>query len=402
MLQKLRSLPATVWLIGLISLSNDTAGEMLYPLVPLYLASVLMAGPRALGIVEGVAEAASALLKLFSGVVVDRTRSKKPWIIAGYALAGLGRPLIAFATSWPGVLAVRVADRVGKGMRSSPRDALLAASVPADRRGLAYGLHRSMDNAGSVLGPLLAALFLALAVPLQTVFLWAVVPGVLTVLLTLGLREPEHVPPKTTPPFSWTLQGLPPRFKRYLLVVGLFTLGNSSNTFLLLRARDLGVPAYQIPLLWAAVSFVAMLLSTPLSALSDRMGRKRLIFGGWFAYGAFYIAMGLLPSGGVWLYLLFGCYGVFMAATEAVEKALVADLAPKELTGTAFGWFNLTAGVMLFPASFLFGSLYDLHVRAAFFFSAACALSAALLLVGWALRGDAATTAQDATSSQGS
>lgn len=389
MLQQLRSLPATVWLVGLISFSNDTAGEMLYPLVPLYLASVLMAGPRALGIIEGIAEAASSLLKLFSGVLVDRTRSTKPWIIAGYALAGLGRPLIAFATSWLGVLAVRVADRIGKGLRTSPRDTLLAASVPADRRGLAFGLHRSMDNAGSVIGPLLAALFLALAVPLRDIFLWALVPGIVTLLLTLAIREPKHMPVHAAPAFSWKLEGLPSQFKRYVLVVGLFTLGNSSNMFLLLRAKDLGVPEYQVPLLWATVSFIAMLLSTPLSAMSDRVGRKRLIVGGWAAYGLFYVAMGLLSPGGLApyaLYSLFACYGVFMAATEGVEKALVADLAPKGLTGTAFGWFNLTAGVMLFPASFIFGWLYEgSGPLAAFLFSATCALSAALLLMTWAL-----------------
>jgi MFS family permease len=387
MLQRLRSLPATVWLVGLISFSNDTAGEMLYPLVPLYLASVLMAGPRALGIIEGIAEAASSLLKLFSGVIVDRTRSTKPWIVAGYALAGLGRPLIAFATSWLGVLAVRVADRIGKGLRTSPRDALLAASVPADRRGLAYGVHRSMDNAGSVIGPLLAALFLALAVPLRDIFLWALLPGIVTLLLTLALKEPKDVAAKATPAFSWNFADLPVPFKRYVLVVGLFTLGNSSNMFLLLRAKDLGVPEYQVPLLWAGVSFIAMLFSTPLSALSDRIGRKRLIVAGWTAYGVFYVAMGALGSGGIALYALFACYGIFMAATEGVEKALVADLASPGLTGTAFGWFNLTAGVMLFPASFIFGWLYEASgPLTAFLFSAACALSAALLLTTWALR----------------
>ncbi len=334
MLRTLFSLPRTVWLIGLISLLNDAASDMIYPLVPLYLISVLMAGPRALGIIEGIAEAVASLLKLFSGVVVDRTRRAKPWVVSGYALAGFARPLIAFATSWPGVLALRFADRVGKGLRSSPRDALLADSVEPTARGLAFGLHRAMDNAGAVVGPLLAALLLGLGWSLRDVILFAFLPAVLCLVMALLLREPRHDgphPPK--PPFSWRMNGLPPTFKRYLLVVALFTLGNSSNMFLLLRARELGLPEAQVPLAWAAVSFIAMLFTTPLSALSDRLGRVRLIVAGWLAYGLFYLCLGLL-----------------------------------------------------LPASLIFGELYQqAGALTAFAFSAACALAAAVLLPFWAL-----------------
>lgn len=384
MLTQLKHLPAAVWLIGLISLLNDTASEMIYPLVPLYLASVLMAGPRALGLIEGVAEATSSLLKLFSGVIVDRTRRAKPWVVAGYALAGFGRPLMALATSWFGVLVLRFADRVGKGLRTSPRDALLAASVAPEIRGLAFGLHRAMDNAGAVLGPLLAALFLGLGWALRDIFLITIVPALLCLGLALMLREPAH-PPVSRPPFNWNMADLPPAFRRYLLAVGLFTLGNSSNMFLLLRAKELGLPEAQVPLAWAAVSAIAMLFSTPLSALSDRVGRLRLILAGWLAYGIFYLGLGLLPTGTpLTLFGLFAFYGIFMAATEGVEKALVADLAPKHLLGTAYGWFHLVSGVMLLPASLLFGELYQhLGALAAFGFSAACALSAALLLLLW-------------------
>lgn len=389
MLETLRSLPRTVWLIGFISLLNDAASEMIYPLVPLYLASVLMAGPRALGVIEGIAEAAASLLKLFSGVIVDRTRRARPWIIAGYGLAGFARPLIALAASWPGVLALRFADRIGKGLRSSPRDALLAASVAPEARGLAFGLHRAMDNAGAVVGPLVAALLLGLGWALRDIFLFAVVPAVLCLILALLIREPRHEGARPArPPFGWRMAGLPPVFRRYLVVLALFTLGNSSNMFLLLRARELGLPEAQVPLAWAAVSLIAMLLSTPLSALSDRIGRVRLIVSGWLAYGLFYLGLGLLPPASPWLLFgLFACYGVFMAATEGVEKALVADLAPKALLGTAYGWFNLTAGVMLLPASLAFGELYQrAGALAAFVFSAACALMAAFLLKFWALR----------------
>ena len=393
MLKALITLPRTVWLIGLISLLNDSASEMIYPLVPLYLASVLMAGPRALGIIEGIAEATASLLKLFSGVIVDRTRRAKPWVVAGYALAGFARPLIAFATSWFGVLVLRFADRVGKGLRTSPRDALLASSVAPEVRGLAFGLHRAMDNAGAVVGPLAAALLLGLGWSLKEVILFALLPAVLCLILALMLREPRHDGPLSDPPpFSWRMQGLPPAFKRYLLVLALFTLGNSSNMFLLLRARELGLPEAQVPLAWAAVAAIAMLFSTPLSALSDRVGRTRLLVSGWAAYGLFYLGLGLAPSDTPWLLLaLFAGYGIFMAATEGVEKALVADLAPKDLRGTAFGWFNLTAGLLLLPASVIFGELYQqAGALSAFAFSAACALAAAGLLPWWVLRGSRA------------
>ena len=383
MLNALRSLPRTVWLIGLISLINDSASEMIYPLIPLYLSSVLMAGPRALGIIEGIAEATASLLKLFSGVIVDRTRRAKPWIVFGYGLAGLGRPLIAFVSSWPALLVIRFADRVGKGLRTSPRDALLAISAGPERRGLAFGLHRAMDNAGAVVGPVAAALLLAFGMSLREVFLWSIVPAVLCLALALAIREPHgHAPAARR--FNWRLGDMPPVFKRYLVVVAIFTLGNSSNMFLLLRARELGVPQAQIPLLWAAVSVVAMLFSTPLSALSDQWGRVRLLTAGYLAYGLFYFLMGGIAHNGLAMFALFGFYGLFMAATEGVEKALVADLAPEGLQGTAFGWFNLIAGIMLLPASVLFGWLYQrFSPLTAFAFSGGCAVLAAALLLVW-------------------
>lgn len=383
MLKTLLGLPRTVWLLGLVSLFNDSASELLYPLVPLYLSSVLMAGPKALGIIEGIAEATSSLLKLFSGALTDRSRSAKPWVVAGYGLAALSRPLMGLAASWPAVLALRFADRVGKGLRSSPRDALLARAVPEQQRGLAFGLHRAMDNAGAVIGPLLAAWLLARDVALRDIFIWAALPGAAAVALALALREPQPAQ-HTRPPFDWRLSGFGPSYRRYLLTLAVFTLGNSSNMFLLLRARELGLPAAQVPLLWALVSAIAMLLSTPLSALSDRLGRWRLIVGGWTVYGLFYLLLGLIGGAQWLLWPLFAFYGVFLAATEGAEKALVADLAPRALLGTAYGWFNLTTGIMLLPASFLFGLLWQqLGPLFAFGLSAACALGAVLLLQFW-------------------
>ena len=390
MWKTLRSLPRTVWLIGLISFVNDSASEMLYPLMPLYLASVLMAGPKALGLIEGVAEATSSIFKLVSGVIVDRTKRSKPWIVIGYLLAGIGRPLIALASSWTWVLLIRFTDRLGKGLRSSPRDVLLAESVPADQRGITFGLHRSMDNAGAVVGPLLAALLLSLNVPLRDIFLWAVIPGVITVVLALCLKEPAREASVIPKKFTWSMEGLPPQLRRYIFVVGLFALGNSSDMFLLLRARDAGVPQEQIPLLWAAISLITTIFGTPLSALSDRFSRKYFILIAWLAFAFFYMAMSL-PNIAIWMICgLFGLYGLFKAATEGVEKALVADLAPPGMAGTAFGWFNLISGVMLFPASFIFGWIYESRSPTyAFLFSGSCALCALALLATWVFRANA-------------
>ncbi len=357
---------------------------MLYPLIPLYLSSVLMAGPRALGLIEGMAEATSSVLKLVSGIIVDRTNRTKPWIVWGYGLAGFSRPVLAIASSWVGVLGIRMLDRVGKGFRSSPRDALLAASVPPERRGLAFGLHRSMDNAGAVLGPILAAVLLGYGLKVRDLFVISIIPAILCLGMSLLIKEPKNVLTDTRcSSFSWNLQGLPTNFKRYLLAVVIFNLGNSSNMFLLLRAQELGLSEAQVPLAWATISAIAMIFGTPLSALSDRFGRIRSIAAGWLAYGLFYLSLGFLsPGNPILLFGLFACYGLFLAATEGVEKALVADLAPSAMLGTAYGWFNLASGMMLLPASIVFGWFYEnAGATIAFEFSAACALISAVLLL---------------------
>lgn len=376
-------MPRTVWLIGLISFMNDSASEMLYPLIPLYLASTLMAGPRALGLIEGVADATSSLLKLVSGVLVDKTKRIKPWLFFGYGLAGLSRPLVAFAGSWVTVLFIRFADRLGKGLRSSPRDALLADSVASHQRGMAYGFHRAMDNGGAVVGPLLAYALLSMQVPIPTIFLLAIIPAAICLTLVGCIREPRQIPPESTP-LGWNLSEMPTSLKRFLIVVALFSLGNSSNIFLLFRAKELGVPEAYIPLLWAIVSLIAALGATPLAALSDRIGRFPLLFGGYLAFALVYLSLGFLNDGLIALALIFGLYGLFVAATEGVEKALVADLAPSNKRGTAFGWFNMTVGIFLLPSSVIFGELYErLNPNTAFGFSATCALLACGLLWYW-------------------
>lgn len=302
-------------------------------------------------------------------------------------MAGFSRPLIVVANSWLWVLAIRFTDRMGKGIRTSPRDALLAETVPKNQRGVTFGLHRSMDNAGAVIGPLLAAFLLSQGVPIRDIFLWAIVPAVIAVVLALYIQEPSKQIALANYRFSWTLEGQSTEFKRYLLVAGIFALGNSSDMFLLLRAKELGVPQEQIPLLWAAISLVTAIFGTPLSALSDSMKRKNFILIAWFAFAFFYIGMSL-PSAGIYqVFGLFIVYGLFKAAVEGVEKALVADLAPKGLTGTAFGWFNLINGFMLLPASVIFGWIYEsISPSYAFIFSGSCAAIAFLLMAFWVFR----------------
>ncbi|NCU92140.1 MAG: MFS transporter [Synechococcaceae bacterium WB7_1B_046] len=397
MRSRLATLPRTVWILGLISLVNDGASDLIYPLLPLYLTSVLMAGPRALGLIEGIAEATASLLKLVSGILSDRWGRTKPWIIGGYGLAGVARPLIALASCWPLVMLLRFADRLGKGLRSSPRDALLAAAVTPEQRGLAFGLHRAMDNAGAVVGPLIAAGLLALHLSLRQIISWSLLPGIVCTALALLLREPQRSGKCQTTVHSgalvvasstarrtsiqWHPSALPPGLRGFLLVAGLFTLGNASNVFLLLRASQLGVSAVQIPLLWAALSGVAMLGSAPLAGWSDRIGRRRLLVAGYTTYGLLYLLIGHLQRGSLWIWPLFAAYGLFLSATEGVEKALVADLALPSERGTAFGWFNLVTGLSLLPASLIFGGLMQGYgASAAFAVAAAFALAAAVLL----------------------
>jgi MFS family permease len=378
-------LPRTIWLLAAISLVNDAASDMIYPLVPIYLASVLMAGPKALGMIEGIAEAVSSVIKLGAGVLADRTGQTRTWVIAGYGIAGFARPLIGLTASWIGVLACRFADRVGKGLRTAPRDALINLSIGPEQRGLAFGFHRAMDNLGAVIGPLTAAALLAAGVGLRQVFLLAVFPALLVLALAFAVKEPD-ARPTSREPFRWTFAGLPLAFRRYLWVLALFTLGNSSNMFLLLRANELGSGATEVTLMWALYSAVAAFLSTPLSALSDRFGRSRVLATAWAAYAIAYLVIGLLPRAGWALWVAFAGYGVVTAALEGTEKALVADLVPRAHGGTAFGWYNLVSGILLLPASMLFGWLWSASSPiVAFGFGAGCALLAAVLLRMWVL-----------------
>ncbi len=383
----LRSLPKTVWVLGAISLLNDSASELVYPLLPLYLSSVMLAGPRFLGLMEGVAESMTAILKLVSGALSDLFATRKLPAVLGYAFAALARPMYALVSTALGVFALRIMDRLGKALRSAPRDALLSESVPASQRGLAFGLHRSMDHAGAVIGPLLAYALIAGGANIQQVLMWALVPGALCVILAAQLKEnaPASAKPdaKATPR-NWQWHTLPSPFKRYLTALAIFSLGNSSNMFLLLRARDLGLSMSESLLCWALMAAVATVLTTPLASWSDRIGRKPLLVAGWISYAALYLAFALVPSSITALVLMFGGIGLVSAATEGVEKALVADVLDPAQKGSAFGWFYLASGLPLLPASWLFGEIWErVSPLAAFSVSALCAACAALLMLYW-------------------
>ncbi len=379
----MRGITGNVLILGLVSLLTDVSSEMIYPLLPLFLTAVLGAGPAFLGIIEGVAESTASLLKLLSGLWSDRVRRRKGLVLGGYGLSALARPLVAIATGPLGVLAIRFADRVGKGLRTSPRDALIADSVPPELRGRAYGFHRSMDHAGALIGPLLATLLLATwTTDLRTVFALAAIPGLLAVVLIVW-KVRETASREVAPRPAGSVLGRRPRGRlgRFLLILLLFTLGNSTDAFLLLRASNLGVAAAHIPLLWAFFHLVKMTAVFPLSALSDRLGRRGMIVAGWGIYALAYLGFGQAQN--AWqIWALFAFYGLFYGFTEGTEKALLADLADPAERGAAFGWYHAAIGIGALPASLLFGWLWQqAGAAAAFGFGAALAAVAALLLL---------------------
>lgn len=384
-------LTRNVIVLGFVSLLNDGASEMIYPLLPVFLTAVLGAGPAALGIIEGIAEATASLLKLYSGYLSDRVKRRKGWIIAGYSISNVIRPLIAFSTSWLHVLTLRFADRVGKGLRTSPRDAIIADSTPAGFRGKAYGFHRAMDHGGAIVGPLAAtALLLIYHDDLKTIFLLSFIPGLLAVLMLLfGLKEkPAEGPRAVSAAFNFrsAWAEMPSGFRKYLLIILVFTLGNSTDAFLLLRAQQLGVAVTLLPMIWVALHVVKMGFSVPGGILSDRIGRKKVIVAGWVVYALVYGGFAFASS--QWhAWALFAVYGIYFGLTEGVEKALVADFAPMHLRGSSFGLYHLIVGIGALPASLLFGLVWQkFGAAAAFGMGASLAMLASVMLAGLAVK----------------
>ncbi len=378
-----RAIGRNVLVLSLVSFLTDVSSEMIYPLLPLFLTGTLHAGASAVGLIEGAAESTAALLKLGSGWWSDRVRRRKPLVVLGYAVSSLARPLVAAAQAASQVLAVRVADRVGKGLRTSPRDALIADSVDPSIRGRAFGLHRAADHAGAVVGPLVAFAILRWRpeTPLRSLFWLAAVPGVLAVIaLAWGVKEAARAPPAARSAAGLS-GGMGRRFWAYLAVLLVFTLGNASDAFLLLRASQLGIGETLLPVLWAMLHVVKSVSSTPGGMLSDRLGRKPLIVVGWIVYAGVYVLFGRASA--PWhVWALFAVYGLYFGLTEGVEKALVADLASPERRGAAYGWYNLALGVGALPASLVFGLVWDrFGSSAAFVYGAGLAFAAAVALL---------------------
>jgi MFS family permease len=389
--RRYRGLPRNVFAIGLVSLLNDASSEIIYPLLPIFLASSLGASARAIGTIEGLAESISSLLKLFAGYLSDRLEKRKFLVVAGYSVASIARPLLAFAQTWTQVLAIRLTDRIGKGIRTSPRDAMIADAVRVEQRGIAFGFHRAMDHAGAVIGPLIGYLLVIFFVAnarsptrgeFSKIFFAASVPALIAVLVAVFfMRESPQKEGHGSEIKKLSLRGFDSNFKRFLLVLALFTLSNSSDSFLILRAMDSGVSVAVIPLLWAAHHGMKVLSSLFGGDLSDRLGRKRLIVAGWILYAAVYAGFAFATHQAS-LWILFLVYGIYFGLAEGAEKALVADLVRPEQRGTAYGLYNLAFGVTVFPASFLMGMIWDWKGPAvAFLVSAFMGATAALLLL---------------------
>lgn len=366
-LSSLRSLPRNVWIATITSFLTDISTEMIANLIPLFLANVLGVSTAVIGLIEGIAETTSSLLKAFSGWLSDKLHSRKWLTVSGYALSACAKPFLYFATSWTGVLAVRFVDRMGKGIRTAPRDALIADSSDAAHRGIAFGLHRAGDTAGAMVG-MIIALGVVLATQaqaldlsretFQTLVLIGIIPAFAAVaVLAIGAREvfiARPSPEKVRLNFG----ALNSDFKFFLLIIAIFTLGNSSDAFLILRAQERGLNVAGIMGMLITFNLIYALFSGPLGALSDRIGRKRLIIGGWLLYGLIYLCFAIATTAAqVWV--IYGVYGLYYAAVEGTAKALVADLIPAEQRGAAYGYYNAIVGLMALPGSLLAGILWQ-------------------------------------------
>jgi len=389
------SLPKGVWVLGGVSLLNDVATESVYPLLPFFLTSVLGATAVSLGVIEGAAEAVSSVLKILSGRFSDRWRRRKPIVVAGYGLSAVARPFIGLARGWVTVFVLRFIDRVGKGVRGAPRDAMLAELADPSNRGRIYGFHQAMDHIGAVLGPLLATVFLTLHPSrYRTLFALTAIPGAFSVFLLRWAQEPgqaknslrspsapsvvhsdAHSPQRTDPDTHF-----PRPLVRYLAVLSVFTLGNSTDAFLLLRLTETaGGPRY-VPIFWAMLHVVKTISSVVGGAASDQFGRRRLIAAGWIIYAMVYAGFAISVSLGA-LVTWFLIYGVYYGCVEGTERALVADFALPSQKGTAFGLYNAVTGIGAFVSSVVFGILWkSFGTGVAFGSGAMLALLAAALL----------------------
>ncbi|NOZ50309.1 MAG: MFS transporter [Chloroflexi bacterium] len=397
MIQQAKRVPRNVWVLSGVSFLRDIASEMLIHLLPLFLANVLGVRTGIIGLIEGVAETTASLVKIYSGWLSDKLGRRKGLTATGYGLAALATPLLLIANSWPVILLYRFIDRLGKGIRTAPRDALIADSISAQHRGIAFGLHRAADTGGAFVGLLLAiwlvwrsqtGALLLNASTFHTVVSWALLPAFLAVVVLLwGVKEIAK-PTQATPP-KFSLRGFDRRYRRFLVVMVLFTLGNSTDAFLILRAQSAGASVLLVLAMIAGFNLVYSLLATPAGALSDRIERRKVMVGGWLLYAVVYL--GFAGAHSTWhFWLLYALYGVYYAFTEGVAKAVVADMAPSEQRGAAFGVYHAAIGLTVLPASVIAGLLWQgaggwlgFGPAAPFLFGGGLSVVAAILLWRW-------------------
>jgi MFS family permease len=379
-----------VRVLGLVSFLTDTSSEMLYPVIPLYLTEVLLAPMGVVGLVEGIAEATGSLLKGASGRLGDRAPRRMPFLFAGYGLAAVAKPLLALVTTWPGVLFARVIDRTGKGLRGPARDAVIVQSSLTDARGAAFGWHRSMDTVGGVVGPLLGlALLHFAALDYRDLFWFATIPAILGVACLVAVKERRTSRPAG--PGAPPARLGDPRLRRVFFIVALFSLGNSSNAFLLLRARDLGWSATGVILLYVLFNITNALVAAPAGRLSDRLGRRPVLIVGLLVSTIVYAGFALADSQ-LWAALLLPLYGAYAGAFAGAGRALVADLAPADKVAGALGTYQMITGLGVLGASIIAGALWsEFGAYAPFAFGATTSVLAALALLGTRLTSDMPT-----------
>ncbi|MEA2015360.1 MAG: MFS transporter [Actinomycetota bacterium] len=393
-----------VYILGTISLFNDISSEMIYPLIPSFIKSVLGLGSAFLGIVEGIAESTSSILKLFTGYFSDKIQKRKPFVVGGYTLSNITRPLIGFVSSWGMLLFLRFSDRVGKGIRTSPRDAMIAGFSPAGRRGFAFGFQRAMDHSGAVIGSITASLLIYFfAMDVRNVFLLSLIPGTIAVLLVIfgikgGYAYKKRNMLGNKPEIKRSSHGeygggkgkiirfsdfkkLGTRFPIFLVILIVFTLGNSTDAFLLLRASEFGIEITVIPLLWAVLHISKVLFGTLGGYMSDKIGRKIMILSGWLVYFLTYIGFAYVDKDYL-IYVLFIVYGLYFGLTEGAERALIADIVPEKSFGTAYGFYNLSMSIATLPASIVFGFIWKAYnFKAAFLTGAVISAVASVMLI---------------------
>ncbi|MEN6483143.1 MAG: MFS transporter [Anaerolineaceae bacterium] len=394
---KIKDLPRNVWAVSLTSFFMDVSSEMVINILPLFLSNVLGVKTNIIGLIEGVAEATASILKLFSGWLSDKVGGRKWLAVAGYGLSAISKPFFYFANTWGIVAGVRWVDRIGKGIRTAPRDALVADSIEKEKRGFAFGFHRAADTAGAMLGLIIAFIVVWLAQKntavlgestFKTIVLISLVPAFLAVLtLAIGAKETKVSSKAEMPKFAFKSLGKP--FMVFMIIVGIFDLGNSSDAFLVLRAQERGLNVMGVLGMLITFNLVYTVVSAPAGSLSDKIGRRKLIIGGWLVYSIIYFGFALAKTG--WqVWALYAVYGLYYGLAYGTTKALIADLVPETLRGTAYGTYNAILGILDFPASLIAGILWEgvggwsgFGASAPFLFGAILSLIATLLMIIW-------------------